>query len=883
MSSTPFIEREHELNQRAILRDTRAMSVRFGDWLCFPKNYAMSVATIGFAATVQPALATPAIVVLLGLHAWYSFQRHEMPLRYPKDLGGLDPSLQGNNKAAAGILFLGNERSSFAHKHNREIWVTNDDARTHMVSFGTTGSGKTQSLLGLCHNALCWGSGYFLADGKGANDLWVQHWSLMRRFGRDDDALLVNYLTGGRDPFDDMVKGFKTTSRSTNSMNVYAEGSADFLVQLTVSLLPKAEGDGKTWQDKAISMIDAVIRACCYLRAKGELEISIREIQRHITLEKLTELYLRGERQKDLPDEAYFPIKSYLETGIGFDPDKARKGKPQDPEVHNQHAYRTGQFSRTFAMLADTYGPIFAEKMSEVDMMDMMLNRRGLLVIIPTMEKSSQEAGSLGKLVVSNIRLMMARNLGDRAEGTYEELIANKPSKSETPSVIILDELGYYFAAGIDVMFAQARQLGIMMVSAAQDYAALSKGENKNEADTMIANTKIKSIMALEDPKDTYELVEKLAGETKISEIAGFQAGTNALTSWWSNMSNSGIEKVNRITLKELKALASGQSVLFFYDKIVRCTNFAPFMQIKETRAAPIRVNCFLQVLPVRLDEILPVTKTTEKTQNQLDFLLARMRGSVPIVYPESDYTDPVINGLHAFALGLPEKMPAPERGIALYMEAVRLMRNPVASEPDEPVVSGGGSVANKPVAPVNAAPDLAPPLPAATEPAISATVALAALPPEADEQFDALAFLDDPPIEEKPRSHIGSYATPGGEVAAASVAAAMEPVASTPGESREKWAEHVVDNAFNAPEAPVVSPAEPTAIGLKNDVMERLENIERLMGNQDPKDAVGGMEEEVAAALEFPAVADSGAISETDINNQFQSILSKLQTQRGK
>lgn len=883
MADPSFIEREHELNQRVILRDTRALSVQFADWLAFPKNFSIVVGGIVFVATAQPMLATPAIALLLMLRLWYSWQRHEMPLRYPKDLGGRDPTLQGN-KAAAGILYLGNERSVFPHKRDREVWATNDDARTHALFFGTTGSGKTQSLLGLCYNALCWASGYFFADGKGANDLWVQHWSLMRRFGRDDDALLVNYLTGGRDPFDDMVRGFKSTERTTNNMNVYADGSADFLVQLTVSLLPKAEGDGKSWQDKAISMIDAVIRACCYLRAKGELEISIREIQRHITLEKLTELYLRGERQKDLPDEAYFPIKSYLETGIGFDPDKARKGKPQDPEVHNQHAYRTGQFSRTFAMLADTYGAIFAEKMSEVDMMDMMLNRRGLLVIIPTMEKSSQEAASLGKLVVSNIRLMMARNLGDKAEGTFEDLIANKPSKSTTPFITILDELGYYFASGIDVMFAQARQLGIMMVGAAQDYAALSKGENKNEADTMIANTKIKEIMALEDPKDTFDLIDKLSGEAKISELSGFRSGVNAVTSWWSNMSDSKIEKVKRVTLQELKALTGGQSLVFFYDKIVRCSNFAPFMQMDEARKVRIRVNCFLQVLPVRLEEILAYTKSTEKAQNQLDFLLARMRGSVPLEYPAEDYADPVINGLHAFAMGLPEKMPAPERGIALYMEAVRLMRTPVAIE-EEPVVAGGGGVVSKPDAPPE------------PEAPINAAVALANLPPaDVNEEFDALAFLDDPPIEEKPKSHIGTYATNGPAITPETQGGDDLPDASTgsgdrsaaEGSDRQdgRWAETVVDRAFNSEGAsPIVAAlgAEQTAIGLKKDVMERLESIERLMGSQDPKEAVAGMEEEVATALEFPTIPNTASMTEADIDSAFNAMASKLHAQRGK
>src|SRR5260363_419811 len=78
------------------------------------------------------------------------------------------------------------------------------------------------------------------------------------------------------------------------------------------------------------------------------------------------------------------------------------------------------------SMLVDTYGHIFKDQYSEVDMMDVLLNRRILVVMIPTLEKSAQEAANLGKLVVSSIRLMMAMNLGHTLEGSYADVIATK-------------------------------------------------------------------------------------------------------------------------------------------------------------------------------------------------------------------------------------------------------------------------------------------------------------------------------------------------------------------------------------------------------------------------------------------------------------------------
>src|SRR5260364_70324 len=89
------------------------------------------------------------------------------------------------------------------------------------------------------------------------------------------------------------------------------------------------------------------------------------------------------------------------------------------------HLIHAGRY--LWAYLQDQY--------SEVDMMDVLLNRRILVVMIPTLEKSSQEAANLGKLVVSSIRLMMAMNLGHTLEGSYADVIATKATNSPAPYI----------------------------------------------------------------------------------------------------------------------------------------------------------------------------------------------------------------------------------------------------------------------------------------------------------------------------------------------------------------------------------------------------------------------------------------------------------------
>src|SRR5690606_17390385 len=109
--------------------------------------------------------------------------------KYP-DKNNARPGSKAAGKAE-GILYIGNE-----HETGEELWFTNSDCRTHILYLGTTGSGKTEGLKSLATNALTWGSGFIYIDGKADTDLWSSLTSVARRFGRDDDLLVMNYMTG---------------------------------------------------------------------------------------------------------------------------------------------------------------------------------------------------------------------------------------------------------------------------------------------------------------------------------------------------------------------------------------------------------------------------------------------------------------------------------------------------------------------------------------------------------------------------------------------------------------------------------------------------------------------------------------------------------------
>jgi intracellular multiplication protein IcmO len=748
MGEYRFIETESELNNQDFVLDVRPWGTRVADSLTRPEIHARWMIGLAIGSVVFAPIWWLFLVLILVLHLVFISTPQMSPLRYAKDLGGRDPSniVDPNNPTwgkANGIWYVGTERSLFPWKAGRELWLSDSDIGTHMLTMGTTGSGKTQALLSWNFNALCWGSGFSYTDGKADNELIIKIWTMLRRFGREDDFLIINYLTGGADPFSD--KSVKRKRRS-NKANMFADAPMDFLSELLTSMLAKAEGDGATWQAKAINMMKAVVRVCCYLRAEGKIEVSVQTLRDHMQLGKLEELYVKGEKGL-IPETAFSAIRSYLLTGISWSPDKYKAGKPQANEVQTQHGYLTNQFLAPLSMLADTYGHIFADPFPEVDMGDVMLRRRILVNAIPTLEKSPQEAANLGKLIVGAMKLMMGKNLGSEVEGTYRSTIKNKATNARSRYPITLDELGYYFAPGLDLIFAQARSLKFSMCAAGQDFAAMKK-EGGEEVISMIGNSKVKFALALEDPTETFEIYEKAAGQAKVAQSSGSEM--IAGSSNWSRLLTSSLQDVARITFRELKQLISGQGIIIFLDKVVRFNAFYIFSDddrkgwicpaVLDKHGIEFKVNRFLQVYKTDFSDMVGKCKPLDgaKTDKSAQVLQVIYSNTQPIYVIEQDA---MIESIKAAAAAIPIRVGPVERGIALFTAAAEVIEREdgLASERAGGSSSGGG-LGVRPTAPTPMAGESLPvPTPA---PVVTSIDELSASQIESDDDIDPFALM---------------------------------------------------------------------------------------------------------------------------------------------
>lgn len=609
------IDSRHEIDPTLLLRDTRTLGQRMGDFFSDPTNVSIVLVSLAAVAYYLPEISS--LVLVLGfLFFLFSYSRKQkLPFRLPqiagvKDYNDLKPGV-GTPNIARGIAFFGNDR-----KTNEELWFANDDLRTHALIFGSTGSGKTEALVSLAYNALVQASGFIYVDGKGDNSLYAKVFSMVRSMGREDDLLLINFMTGARDIIGPQEK------RLSNTLNPFCQGSSSMLTQLVVSLMGSSQqsSDGDMWKGRAISFVEALMKLLVYMRDEGAILLDANTIRNYFDLQRLEAIVIdkvfpRDEQEsiniESVPKLVTDPLRNYVFNLPGYN--KEKKGK-QVSQVLEQHGFITMQLVRVFSSLADTYGHIIRTNLAEVDFKDVVLNRRILVVLLPALEKSPDELSNLGKVIVSSLKAMMAAGLGDQVEGDYRDVILRKPTNSPTPYMCILDEYGYYAVQGFAVVPAQARSLGFSAIFAGQDLPAFQKA-SKEEAASIGANTNIKICMKLEDPSETWDFFTKTAGEAYVTKVDSFQTKDTSIANSYMDTKSSSFEKRARIDLLDLKDQTEGEAHIFFKSKIVRARMF----YANPSPVKHLKLNQFLKVEPPPDDYLIKLQKQLAGFQQVLD------------------------------------------------------------------------------------------------------------------------------------------------------------------------------------------------------------------------------------------------------------------------
>lgn len=574
------LEDQETQERKPLLRDVRSPVQRLGDALKLGQVQTGGIFAAGVCLFIFPMCA----VLFFGAGTTLFFLRcvcvnnERLPFRMPLGLSGTDKGdpLPGRSGFAKpeGLFFLGNRLQD-----KQELWLKGKDILTHTLLFGTTGSGKTETLVSLSYNSLATGSGLFYIDPKASPKLAVQIWQMARYLGRDDDFRVLNYGTSGK------VKG-KSPRRLSNTNNPFTFGSAEALTQLLVSLMPVSDGANSIFADKAQALISGVMYALVDLRDKGLLKLSTSVIRESLALEKCVALALRPE----LDEESRASIQAALGTSGWI---SGREMKDQPPSFAEQFGYAQSYFGKALSSLTDTYSHIYGAEDGEVDFADAIMQRRILVVLLPSLEKAPAELASLGKISLSAIRNACAVGLGAQIEGDAADVLEALPTDAVGigPYLCIVDEYAAIVTPGFEVVLTQGRGLGIAAIVASQDYAGILEADRKG-AQQMVANTSIKIFMKMQDAEKTWELIRGQAGQSTVVRTTGYTVNEK-FSSEYRDTQNTTVEKEDRVVLRDLQEQIEGEAHFIFSGQVIRGDMFFANPSLKK---AQLRVPQLLQL-----------------------------------------------------------------------------------------------------------------------------------------------------------------------------------------------------------------------------------------------------------------------------------------------
>lgn len=578
------VQREFELEDTSVIVDPRSFWKRQWDSLQAP--------WIPLAWAVIAALITVAwsgffvfgFIVFLVLRLAVTIKPDVLPIHLPIEANKEDrndprPADSGYYKAR-GSFYIGRIRKS-----GLEVWVSFKALTQHFLIFGTTGAGKTESIVSYICNYLAAGSGVAFQDAKAAPKAMIQMATFCRIFGRDGDFRVTNYITGQTSTIQDPA------SRSSNDAAVFARGNADSNTQLLVGLMPPSNGENKIFAERAVALVSAVMPALTDLRDLGKLQIDPGTIRSYMSFNKFSETY----RNPDIRMRSRNAMLEFLKSLPGYTEGTSIQDLPE--EVTRQFGFGQAYFTRSLASLSDTYGHIYMVGQGEIDYQDAVLNGRILMTLLPSLEKAGEELSNLGKIVLTATRNGMVVGLGTVFEGSADDIVHNLPTNCEVPYGIMNDENAYMLMEGQEMINAQARGLGFGALTGTQDISGMMENISRTTKQ-ILANSAFKQFGYLDD-EETTKLACELAGEATVMVKAGYERDGD-MGNVYARKDVS-IEKRTRITPTAIKKQGLGQFIITYQGKVHQVQVFNHGIQEKDKDPNKCYLNHWF---PVRMAKV---------------------------------------------------------------------------------------------------------------------------------------------------------------------------------------------------------------------------------------------------------------------------------------
>ena len=570
----------HEQRNGIAYRDTRTLGTRILEALSTELSALPFIGLAGLAIAC-PALTTLLVPPALAYTAFVLTRPAIMPLRLPasskrKDYGNPvpDPKRVGVDKPdkARGDWLLGWDEVS-----GQQIWVSGSDMTMHGVLPGATGSGKTQFIYSLLASAMAQGTGFTIVDGKGSNNLVFSLQALQENWGAAANMRVINFQVASGD-------------RKSHTWNPFSSVNPEGMAELlrTLFLPDKTQGGGNSeyFASRASSLIGAMSNVFVWMRDHAGIPITASTMRANFSdIQALIDLtrsqddtnasrrfrYFSARTQKveriplpdDFPEEMLHDIRFYVQETGGYS-QKAGDADGQE-KVRQQHGFVIGGFAKTFMMMTTTYGHIFNCDVPDVELTDIIFNRRNLIVLLPSLENDPDTNAAIGKTFITAQRYALAAALGASIEGSYTDLVEYRPSTARTPYLMLYDESNYFATRGIDVMMAQGRELNVSIWMSFQEVGSLYATLGRDWSVPLLGNPKLKIFEQVEDPGPTREWIEQAGGTMQVGVLSGYE--NTEILGDYTTQARADIREVKRISWNDIQALRQGQAIIMFRGK----------------------------------------------------------------------------------------------------------------------------------------------------------------------------------------------------------------------------------------------------------------------------------------------------------------------------
>ncbi len=359
------------------------------------------------------------------------------------------------------------------------------------------------------------------------------------------------------------------------------QGRSTVLAKSMLSQLGEAPSNDANgvFRGRAVALIGTLTPVLVWMRDHKSIPIDIEKVRYMVELKSIWTLA----KQKvfltrntngaeptrhdvpEIPDALIYPLLAYLGEIPGYDLEllynQQRSEKPSE-----QHGYAIFYFTQTFTQLAVSLGHIFKVQTGDIDMRDVVMNRRILIVNLPALEKSDDNLAALGRIVVASLRGMMAQLLGAKLEGDPHEIFAYKPGMGVGSFWVDFDELAYYATAGMDRMFAMGRGINMAFRIAFQELGGIwaRLGEKTY---SLLGNANLTVGMRQQDSGRTREWLEKTAGQSWVSSATSYQGAMDGTP--YREAQQAEVRQVNRVDWQDFQRLLPGEAIVLFAGRRV--------------------------------------------------------------------------------------------------------------------------------------------------------------------------------------------------------------------------------------------------------------------------------------------------------------------------